>query len=74
MEVNADTRLIDVLQQYPWLSEELPKLDSRFSVMNSAAGKLLMRKNTVRDASRLSGHPVEELLAELQKLIARHEG
>ena len=72
MEINADTRLSDILQQYPWLSEELPKLDSRFSIMNTAAGKLLMRKNTVRDASRVSGHSVEELLGELQALIARH--
>ena len=73
MEFNAETRLIDILNQYPWLSEELPKLDKRFAVMNTAAGKLLMRKNTVQDASRFSGVSVEDLLSELRSLIAKHE-
>ena len=72
MEFNADTRLIEVLRQYPWLSEELPKVDRRFAVMNSAAGPFMLRKFTIRDVSRHSGLSVEELLEELQRMIARH--
>ena len=73
MEYCADTRLIEVLTRYPWLAEELPKVDKRFAVMNTAAGKLMLRRFTIRDVSRASGLPVEELLEELQGMIARHE-
>lgn len=70
---DADTVLYRIWEQYPWLSEVLPRIDSRFAVMNTAAGKLLMKTRRVRDLSRLSGLSTEELLAGLREEIARHE-
>ena len=39
------TPLIRIWEAYPWLSEVLPAMDKRFAVMNTAMGKLLMKKN-----------------------------
>ena len=74
MDFNANTHLVQVLEQYPWLAEVLPREDQRFAVMNTAAGKLMLRKFTIADVSRVSGHSVEELLAGLADIIRRHEG
>ena len=43
MELNKDTRLLDILDAYPWLREELPKKDSRFALLDSALGRIFLR-------------------------------
>ena len=42
------TPLIRIWEAYPWLSEVLPAMDKRFAVMNTLAGKLLMRRSGAR--------------------------
>ncbi len=32
MEINAQTKLTDILDKYPWLPDELAKLDGRFKI------------------------------------------
>ena len=44
MKYNENTRLAEILADHPWLSEELPKKDQRFAVMNTFAGKLMLKK------------------------------
>ena len=66
------TKLIDIWEAHPWLSEVLPGIDRRFAVMNTAMGKLLMKKNTVDDLSKLAGIPVETLLRQLRQEIEQH--
>ncbi len=74
MKYTENTRLADILAEHPWLSEELPKKDQRFAVMNTFAGKLMLKKFTVADVSRTAGIPAAELLQELDEMIARIEG
>ena len=40
---DENTKLIKILEAYPWLSEVLPAMDKRFAVMNTAMGKILMK-------------------------------
>ncbi len=74
MKYTENTRLADILADHPWLSEELPKKDQRFAVMNTFAGKLMLKKFTVADVSKTAGIPVSELLQELDEMIGRIEG
>ena len=67
------TPLIQIWEAYPWLSEVLPAMDKRFAVMNTAMGKILMKKNTAADLSKVSGIPAEKLLARLRREIETHE-
>lgn len=73
MEVNEHTKLSDIVAAYPWLPETLIKMDSRFKIINSPIGKLLMRTATLGDACKRAGYPVETALEEFYKLIADHE-
>ncbi len=69
MEFNENTKLIDILKAYPALEPKLKELDSRFSVISTPLGKMLMKKNTVLDASKRVGIPVPDLLKELENII-----
>lgn len=68
------TPLIQIWEAYPWLSEVLPAMDKRFAVMNTAMGKILMKKNSVADLSKVSGIPAEKLLNRLRREVEQHEG
>lgn len=67
------TRLIELVEAYPWLCDALPAMDSRLAVMNTPVGRMLMRSNTVGDFARLSGLSAEKLLARLRREIERYE-
>ncbi|MBR4550054.1 MAG: hypothetical protein IKO83_09120 [Oscillospiraceae bacterium] len=67
------TPLIRIWEAYPWLSEVLPAMDKRFAVMNTLAGKLLMKKNSVADLSKVAGMPPEKLLDRLRREVEKHE-
>ena len=73
MELNANTRLKDILAAYPWLPDTLVKIDSRFGIINNPVGKLLIRTAPLGDVCAMAGYPVETVLEELKKLIHEHE-
>ena len=73
MELNKDTRLLDILDAYPWLKEELPKKDSRFALLDSALGRIFLKKATIGDLSKKADIPAEFLIEELQKMLDEHE-
>ena len=70
----AQTTLIQILNEHPWLSKRMPEIDRRFAVMNTAVGKLLLRRMSVADLGKKAGMTVEELLSRLQREIEAHEG
>ena len=72
-EYTAQTTLIQILNEHPWLSKRMPEIDRRFAIMNTAAGKLLLRKMTVANLSQKAGMSVEKLLGRLQAEIEAHE-
>ena len=69
MEFNETSKLIDILKAYPELEQKLKAIDDRFNMISTPMGKILLKKYTVKDASKLTGIPVAELLTELDKLI-----
>lgn len=74
MEISKDTRLKDVLEEYPWLKEELLKRYEKFSVLDSGLGRLFLRKATIEDLSKRAGKTPEHLIGRLEGIIAEHEG
>ncbi len=72
MNYNDQTKLTEILAAYPWLPEELIRLDSRFKIVNTPIGKMMIKKATVTDLSEKSGLPTEELLKRLQEMVDKH--
>ena len=72
MNYNDQTKLTEILAAYPWLPEELIRLDSSFKIVNTPIGKMMIKKATVTDLSEKSGLPTEELLKRLQEMVDKH--
>ena len=69
MHIDENTKLIDILNAYPGLEPKIKALDPKFSVISTPVGKMLLKKNTIRDVSDRFHVPVSELLSELDKMI-----
>ena len=52
MEITKDTRLADLIAQYPWLKEEMAKVNEKFKMLNSPISKIMMGKATIAEMSK----------------------
>ena len=72
MQITRDTRLLDLINQYPWLKDELPKTNEKFKMLNTPMGKIMMGKATIVEMSKKSGMDADTLIRKLQQLIGSH--
>ena len=40
MKIAKETKLTDLLDQYPWLKEEMSKINNKFKMLNTPMGKI----------------------------------
>ncbi len=72
MEITRETRLSDLINQYSWLKDELPKINGKFKMLNTPMGKIMMGKATIAEMSKESGMDADLLIGKLQQLIDSH--
>lgn len=72
MQITRDTRLLYLINQYPWLKDELPKINEKFKMLNTPMGKIMMGKATIVEMSKKSGMDADTLIRKLQQLIGSH--
>lgn len=72
MQITRDTRLLDLINQYLWLKDELPKINEKFKMLNTPMGKIMMGKATIVEMSKKSGMDADTLIRKLQQLIVSH--
>lgn len=72
MEINRNTKINNILTEYSWLPDELIKLDSRFKIIKTPIGKIMLKNATIADAVQKTGLQEEVLITELKKIIASH--
>lgn len=72
MQITRDTRLLDLINQYPWLKDELPKINEKFKMLNTPMGKIMMGKATIVEMRKKSGMDADTLIRKLQQLIGSH--
>ena len=73
MEITKDTRLADLIAQYPWLKEEMAKVNEKFKMLNSPIGKMMMGKATIAEMSKKSGMETEVIIGKIKELIVKHQ-
>lgn len=71
--ITEETKLKDLLDEYPWLLEEAVKMDERFKMVNSPLGKTLLKKATIVDLAKLGKIDAELIVKEIEKMIENHE-
>ena len=67
MSYNENTKLSQILSEYPWLEEELPKRYPELKAMDNPAARFMLKRMTVKI-------PADKLLAKLESVIREHEG
>ena len=69
MEITKETKLSDLLVQYPWLKEELSKVNNKFKMLNTPMGKIMMGKATIAEMSKRSGMDADVIIGKVSELI-----
>ncbi|MBR3558336.1 MAG: hypothetical protein IKN78_05640 [Bacteroidales bacterium] len=73
MEINKETKLADLIAQYPWLKEEIVKVNEKFKMLNSPIGKIMLGKANIAEMSKKSGMEEELIINRIQELINNHQ-
>lgn len=73
MNITKDSKLSDLLVQYPWLKEELPKINEKFKMLNTPFGKIMLGKATIAEMSKKSGMDANEIIERITGLIEAHK-
>ena len=73
MEINKETKLSDLIAQYPWLKEEMAKVNEKFKMLNSPIGKIMLGKATIVEMSKKSGMEAEAIIGKIKELIENHK-
>lgn len=70
IELTENTKLKDILAEYPNIKSRLPEINPRFSLLSSPMGKIMINKVTIADMSQRSGTELKQLIAKLSELIS----
>lgn len=73
MEINKETKLADLIAQYPWLKEEIVKVNEKFKILNSPIGKIMLGKATIAEMSKKSGMDIDDIIGKIKELISKHQ-
>ena len=73
MMITKDTKLADLLQEYPWLKSEVMQISDKFKMLNTPVGKIMLKKATVAEMSKKSGIAEDQLIQKLTELIEKHK-
>lgn len=73
MEITKDTKLKDLIIKYPWLKDEIVKVNDKFQMLNTPVGKVMLGKATITEMSKKSGMNADVLISKISDLIKSHE-
>lgn len=73
MNITKDTKLKDLLMEYPWLKDEITKVNDKFKMLNTPMGKIMAKKATIADMSEKSGMDADKIIKGLTDLIDAHK-
>lgn len=73
MEITKDTKLKDLIITYPWLKDEMAKVNDKFKMLNTPVGKVMLGKATITEMSKKSGMDADILISRISDLIKAHE-
>ncbi len=70
--ITAETKLKVLIQRYPQLKDDLPTINSRFSMLKSPMARVILPIATIKMMSEQSGMPLQDLIDKLKVLIATY--
>ena len=72
MTITKETKLKDLLSEYPWLKDEIAKVNDKFKMLNTPMGKIMLGKADISEMSKKSGMDADQIISNLNELIQSH--
>lgn len=72
MNITKETKLKELLTEYPWLKDEIVKVNDKFRMLNTPMGKIMLGKADITEMSRKSGMDADTIISKLTELIRNH--
>ena len=72
MNITNDTKLSEILKEYPWMIDEAVKIDERFKILKNPVGKLFIKNATISGLSEKAGLDSKVIIDQIQEMIDRH--
>lgn len=72
MNITKETMLKELLTEYPWLKDEIVKVNDKFRMLNTPMGKIMLGKADIAEMSRKSGMDADTIISKLTELIRNH--
>ncbi|WP_462274090.1 hypothetical protein [Filifactor alocis] len=72
MELTSKTKLKDLLEEYPWLKDEIIKVNDKFKLLHTPLAKVMLGKADLSMMSEKADMDVDVLIEKLKELIASH--
>lgn len=73
MEITKDTKLKALIITYPWLKDEMVKVNNKFKMLNTPVGKVMLGKATITEMSKKSDMDADLLISRISDLIKAHK-
>ena len=73
MEITKDTKLADLIVQYPWLKMDMAKVNEKFKMLNTPVGKIMLGKATIAEMSKKSWMEAEAIIEKIMEIIENHK-
>ncbi|MDY6221942.1 MAG: hypothetical protein SPH90_06510 [Candidatus Alectryocaccobium sp.] len=73
MNITKDTKLKDFLMEYPWIKDEIIKINDKFKMLNTPIGKVMLVKADITEMGKKSGMDSEQIIFELTEIIKNHQ-
>ena len=74
MEITRDTRVKDLMKEYPWMLEEAVKIDPQFAILKNPLAGAVFRGFSVADAAKHTGIPEQDIMDRIKAMITEYEG
>lgn len=72
MNITKETMLKELLTEYPWLKDEIVKVNDKFRMLNTPMGKIMLEKADIAEMSKKSGMDADTIISKLTELIRNH--
>ena len=73
MTITRETKLKDLISEYPWLKEDISKVNEKFKMLNTPVGKIMLGRADIAEMSKKSGMDKEQIISKLNELIQNHQ-
>ena len=74
MQITKDTKLKAIMKEYPWRIDAAIEIDPAFRALRSPMARMLIARANIAEASRHVGVDADTLIAQIEDMIAKHEG